>query len=124
MISLLLFALAAVCNAVMDVLAHKFSSSVFVRLNWTYWDPQMSWGNKYTDNNKWYGWINDTILVWVTDGWHLFQMLMKTSIVLAIVFYIPITHAWYWDIILFTIAWGLVFELFYKYLLILRKKSK
>ena len=120
---MLLFALAAACNAVMDVLAHKFSTSIFWSCWHPFWDPNRSWERKYKDNDKWYGWINDTILVWTTDAWHLFQMFMKSFIVLAIVCYIPVI-TWYWDILLFTIAWGVVFELFYKYLLILRKSGK
>lgn len=117
-LALLFWILAAVFKAVMDTLAHHFSSSVFVKYDWDFWDPQISWANKYKDNKKWYGWINDTILVWITDAWHLAQMLMKTCIVLTIVFYRPLLGGW--DLLILTVIWGLVFEIFYKYLL--RKK--
>ena len=115
-VSLSLWVLAAICNAVMDTLAHHFAASIFTKWSWNFWDPRLSWGNKRYDDDKWYGWVNNTILVWVTDGWHLFQMLMKTFIVLSIIFYQPIV-TWYWDVLIFTVTWGIIFEIFYKYLL-------
>jgi hypothetical protein len=56
------------------------------------------------------------MLSFLTDGWHLFKALMLLFISLAIVTYKPIFG--YFDIILFSIIWGVVFEMFYTKLLL------
>ena len=125
-LSLLLWCFAAVFKAVMDTLAHHYNISIFWSADHKkryFWSPGLSWKAKYRDDDKWYGWINNTVLVWTTDGWHMAQMLMKVCLTLSVVLYVPFI-TWYWDILIYTVCWGLLFELFYKYLLVNRKIRK
>jgi hypothetical protein len=52
----------------------------------------------------------------LTDGWHLFKAFMLLFMSLAIVTYKPIFG--YFDIILFSMTWGIVFEVCYTKILI------
>jgi hypothetical protein len=47
--SIILVALAAVCNAIMDVLSHHYPRSIFNRFNPKWWNPKTSWMNKYVN---------------------------------------------------------------------------
>lgn len=48
MTSLIFLSLAAICNAVMDVITHHYWTCIFFNLhNHKYWDPKVSWMNKY-----------------------------------------------------------------------------
>jgi hypothetical protein len=79
----------------------------------------MSWRNKWQLGEKENGekfFLSSTMLSFLTDGWHLFKALMLLFISLAIVTYKPIFG--YFDIILFSIIWGVVFEMFYTKLLL------
>ena len=52
-----------------------------------WWVPYYSWRNKYKGGESFYGpafFGSTTFLVWLTDAFHFFQMLMLTSIELAI----------------------------------------
>jgi len=130
MISLLLFLIAAILNAVMDTLAHHHSSSIFKTNNtYSFWGANM-WTRKYKDNNPGAGprfWGSTRWFVFVTDGWHLVQWLMISCIVASIITF-PEHIITGWDaalavFLVFRVGWGLVFELFYGKLL-LRKKKK
>lgn len=92
MILLLLIFLAGMFKAVMDVLQFHYSKSIFEHHSDKFWDPSVSWINKWKNSSavtpRFFG--STTFLVWVTDGWHLFQMLFLSSIFLALVNYTPI----------------------------------
>lgn len=60
--------------------------------------------------------FSSTMLSFLTDGWHLFKALMLLFISLAIVTYKPIFG--YFDIILFSMTWGIVFEVCYTKILL------
>jgi len=85
----LLLVIAGASNAVMDVLKFRYQDSVFSRLNNQNWWDEFSWRNKYKDRipergERFPG--STTIFVFVTDGWHFFQMIWRTSMTLAIIF--------------------------------------
>lgn len=131
MISLLLFLIAAILNAVMDTLAHHHGSSIFkTNRNYSFWGAN-SWTRKYKDNNPGAGsrfWGSTTFLVFLTDGWHLSQWLMISCMVGAIIAF-PSKIINGWDAIIavflvFRVGWGLIFELFYGKLLLRKKKKK
>ena len=68
---LVCWSLAAVCNAVMDVLAFKYKRSIFNKLDPDFWNPSRSWRNKYKDQEepkgpKFFG--STTFLVFTTDA--------------------------------------------------------
>jgi hypothetical protein len=132
-IILLLF-IAALSNSVMDVISFKFDISIFSHLKkWENWfNPSQSWKNKYKNKNPQNGaafFGSTTFLVWITDAWHFFKMIMLSCFSIAIILGInSIAFSNYnttkliaIDISLFLIIktfHGLVFELFWKNLFI------
>lgn len=120
-ISILLVAIAGICDAVKDTLNYHFEQSIFSKLNGDFWDARTSWANKYKDvvslRPKFLG--STTIFSWVTDGWHLFQMLCFSSFVAAIVIYEPIVTfnssfvTMLVNFLILKAVFSLSFELFY-----------
>ncbi len=98
-ITYLLIFLAGSCNGIMDLLQFHFERSVFNGLNDSFWNPEISWMNKWdvdTDfkerflgSSRWF--------VFATDGWHLSQFFMIKFIFLAVYFHSP-TY-WVYDTI-------------------------
>lgn len=90
-LSVFLFvALAGASNGVMDTLQFHYTQSVFAETtHQEYWNPQISWKNKYKDydngNREAAFPLSKTALVFATDGWHMFQFLMLSFFTLAIV---------------------------------------
>lgn len=78
--------LACIMNAGMDSLAHTYSSSFAKNWDKNFWDPAISWRNKYVDNNpekgkrKIWGIIVPAAF---TDGWHLLKMFMLGFLFIA-----------------------------------------
>lgn len=56
-----------------------------------YWDPQLSWRNKYNsfpeDRSEAFP-LSKSALVWVTDGWHLSNSLERTAHRFTIITYV------------------------------------
>ena len=127
MISLIFWCLAAACCAVMDTLQHHFDSSVFFpslknskRVYW--WNPFLSWRNKYINQNpekglrKWL-WFD----VPFTDGWHTFKSLMIVFICISVATFEPLIDSPIINIIIYGTAWNVIFNLFYNKILIKKK---
>lgn len=116
-LSLSFMVLAGIANAAMDSLkTKKWSTSIFRKLKMDGWfNPAISWKNKWKSGDSMLGerfFGASTFLVWLTDAWHFFKMLMLTSICMAIVLYTPLIN-WYVDSIILLLAFTLPFELFY-----------
>lgn len=76
-IAILFFALAGLCKGIMDTLWFHYGTSVFADKKALYWDPKISWRNKYKNGDSKQGARfpgSTTIFVGLTDGWHLFQL--------------------------------------------------
>lgn len=120
MISLLILIPAAIFKACQDKILFHFYTSVFSQLkNQFFWDSKLSWYNKYKNNDpkqgeKFLG--SSGVFVFVTDGFHLTQMLFLTSMFLAIILYKPMIN-WWVDFIIMRFLFGAIFEIFFKYLL-------
>tara|TARA_R110000796_G_scaffold126793_9_gene241828 strand:- start:5320 stop:5730 length:411 start_codon:yes stop_codon:yes gene_type:complete len=92
-LSAICFALASVCNAVMDKSMFHYHKSIFKTKERQFWDATVSWSNKYIDGDytkgrtmfKLFGWLL-TIPVQFTDAWHLFKMLCICFLALSITF--------------------------------------
>lgn len=86
-ISAFFLALAAFASAVMDKLQHHYSTSIFSKFeNQQFWNPVVSWRNKYKNFDPEQGpkfWLSTTLFVAFTDGWHLAKFVMSNSYVLA-----------------------------------------
>lgn len=131
MTSFFLLLFAGGCNAVMDITTHKFEKSIFSDFDKQWWNPAVSWLNKYEVPAAWNDYklvrrhiefigIDTGIVIPVvfTDGWHLFKSLMLTSIVVAVVFYEPIFDKWWLDLIMSRLAFGIGFNFCYKWALL------
>lgn len=91
LVSLIFIILAAVCNAIMDVVQFHYMFSIFYKkhifwVNRLWWDPTISWLNKYEDRDytkplRKILWFD----VPFTDAWHTFKTLMVIFIVLSII---------------------------------------
>lgn len=114
----------------MDVIMFRYDKSIFSKNKW--FDPKDSWRNKYKNRNvkdgeAFFG--STTFLVFLTDAWHFFQMIMISSLIICIILSfnlkIPIIeHNILYQIGLFItmkIIYGTVFELFYSKILISKK---
>ena len=115
-IKLTLVILAALCNATMDALNHGFSSSIFSKLNKQFWDPSISWKNKY---KTWFylnlkrrrvSWLKIKVRkpAQISDAWHV----LKTIMILAIIG--AMTNEWKIFIIL-GVTWNITFSLMYNF---------
>lgn len=90
-IPMLLVMISGFANANMDIVAHKYSRSIYADKNENFYNPNKSWVNKWKlDENgdpipgeeRFFG--SSTFLVATTDFWHLMQMLMLFCFMSAI----------------------------------------
>lgn len=102
MISLILILLAFIAKVFMDLSSEDFYNN-------SYWDKGKSWVKKNKFKPKW---LFRTILVFVTDGWHLLQFIFLNLLIVSVVMYSPLISIW-WDLIIYSIAGRLVFEVIY-----------
>ena len=127
--SFTLIFLAGVFEGYMDVL--QFHWGKFLKnhkCNVWYWNPKLSWENKYKDNDpkkgeKFLG--STTVMVFLTDGWHLMKWFRNISLFSSLPFfvynYIPISNN-IWLVILYAfgmyginrIGFNLIYKLIYK----------
>jgi hypothetical protein len=123
MITIILITIAAILNAIMDMVGVKYHLTIFSlypKLN-QFFNGSVSWLNKYKNKDTKQGPAFPFAmgpLVFLTDMWHLCKTLMLICFSLAIVFYKPI-----FGVVDFFIFWnyfGVIFTIFYDYLL--RKK--
>jgi hypothetical protein len=117
MISLILVIISGICNAVMDIISFKYYTSVFSKLNARFWNPEISWKNKYINFNpnmgrrKLFWRINYPVQI--TDAWHLFKTLGIFLYIFAIVFYSPLSSCLLFDVLLLGCFRNLGFSFFY-----------
>jgi hypothetical protein len=84
----ILFAISAIAKSIQDKLQFHFKNSVFKNVkNPQYWNPAISHKNKWKNGDKAQGekfFLSSTILVFLTDSWHLFGLIRDFSITLTI----------------------------------------
>jgi len=122
--------IAGIGKAIMDTLQFHFSVSVFKNLG-TWWDPRTSWTNKYKNHDPSQGEAfpgSTTIFVFVTDAWHFFQFIFLRFIFAAMILLmlsnglsllggIPIWLGCIIAYVALSAIFGLIFTLFYKWVL-------
>jgi len=83
----IMFMIAGFAKAIMDTLQFHYSTSIFSNFKSQFWDPSVSWQNKYSNldtlTTKKLFWIIP-YPVFLTDAWHLFQFIFLNSIFLGI----------------------------------------
>lgn len=102
----------------MDMLSNEFNKCIFsnaTKYNQQFWNPLVSWVNKWKNNDEAQGEKfpgSSTVFVFLTDGRHLFKMLFLTSIFSAVILYQPISFIpWYLIFPLICGLWGVIFQL-------------
>ena len=125
-ILILFLVLSAFAKSSSDVLTFRFSSSIFSRLNHQFWNPQISWRNKYS-STRLLTWLLSTVLVPFTDGFHLTQSVHIFATFLAGLFAYKTATFLEVDFFLVLIASyflrGLIHETSFNNLLLLRGSS-
>lgn len=134
-ISLIFFALAACCNAVMDTIQfHWYKFRWRDKVNEDYWNPKISWRNKYIDGNPKkgfkfkfpFGGLSNFL-----DAWHLFKMSSIILIVLSIVYFpfsfkICFYKSYFWNeltwVVIYGITWIVPFNIFFNKILVDKEK--
>lgn len=83
--------ISGACVAVCDTLQFHYYDSIFTRFKEQFWNPTISWRNKYKDHDaptpkipRFFG--STTIFVSLTDAWHLFKSLAKISLFISLYF--------------------------------------
>lgn len=118
MYTIILLILAAASNAICDVLKNFYYVSKFRKLNYKFWNPEISYLNMWEVHNvkeKFFG--STTIFCWICDAWHLFKAIWLVSIIGAIIsaWYTEPLFGWYFSPLLF-MCWGITFEGVFRYL--------
>jgi hypothetical protein len=122
-IGFLCFIFAGLSESVMDTLQFHYSNSIFYNFkNKLFWNPEISWKNKYKDGDPTEGpkfLFSTNLLVGLTDAWHLFKLL-RTFFIFAGVFFIFIncqtTLMCLIYVIVSRIIFGVSFSLSFDYL--------
>ena len=113
-------ALAAISKAIRDTLSYHFETSIFKYYNPKFWNPSISWKNKYKNypedqKAKFFG--SKTFLVWITDAWHLFDMLSYLFLAISFTIILPVNMDIVTAIALFVVyilMFFISFEIIYK----------
>ena len=108
-------------DAVVEVLRHDYPA--FKRtfnLSDTYWNPAVSWRNKWKDGDPAKGEAfpgSSTVFVFTTDGYHLMRSINHGAIMAAIVIKIGHKQKWYWyaaDLLSYSAFYSIGFNLTYE----------
>ena len=97
--SIFLLILSGLSKAVKDTIEHHYLISIFQKLNPFFWNPSLSWLNKYKNKDQKQGpafWGSTTFLVWITDGWHLLDMIQALCWQFTLSFWICMSLALPW----------------------------
>ena len=124
---IILVGLAGFFKAVMDKLQFHWHRSIFavnpVRYRELFWNPEISWANKYevgTNYKVEKFKFSTTLLVFLTDAWHLAQMSMTLLLFVGIGL-VGYSSDSFFELILYVssarVLYGVVFELSFKHLL-------
>lgn len=88
---IILMVLTGIANAFMDKLQFHFDESVFSHLRGNkFWDPKISWTNKWKHGDKALGekfFLSSTVFVFTTDAWHMFKWVYGNSIFIGLILY-------------------------------------
>ena len=119
-IGLICFILMGISEAVMDTLQFHYFKSIFSKSkNQLFWDPVISWRNKYKNGDPDQGsrfTFSTTLLVGFTDGWHLFKLLRNLFLFIGILL-LTLSLNTLWTSLLWIcisrILFGVSFTIFY-----------
>lgn len=112
-IVLTLIAISGLSKGIQDQLMFHWGKSWTKNLKPNFWNPAVSWKNKYKNGNpedgpKFKG--STTIFVSITDAWHFFGMLRENANRLAIIF--ALASAINYKIEIYFVIWVILFIIF------------
>jgi hypothetical protein len=117
MIILITLSLVGLFDAVMDKIQFHYNKSIFKNFkNQQFWNPKLSWINKWKNGNKKNGekfLFSSTLFVFTTDAWHLAKFFRNFCIVVSmfLFIYLPTNPTSIFYLVLGRVFWGIVFEL-------------
>lgn len=119
---LLMIFISGFSEGIMDLLQFHFYSSKFKKYNNDFWNPLISWKNKWKDGNplngpKFTG--SSSFFVFLTDGWHLFKMIRNILIFIGLLGLGFVIHNFYYLIFFFILSrliYGAGFWMSYNYI--------
>lgn len=100
---------ACISNFLMDEVTHRYTRFFGKILpdSWEQWfNPAISWKNKWWANSDFLDILFSTVLVWTTDFWHFIKTIMLVCIALIVVLLENSTLLW-WQYLLEVLAIGL-----------------
>lgn len=114
----LLLLTSAISNAIVDCIQHHYHRSIFSRFNQQWWNPELSWKNKYNiSSNRLLSMFFTTWGVTFTDAFHCFKMIRDTSLLIALSLLIHQSmFSDYYFILVFVvvkISYSTIFHIFY-----------
>lgn len=133
-LSILFFSLASICNAMMDTLQFHWSTFRWKdKVNDHFFNPSISWRNKYVDGDPDKGFIFKFPFGFISnflDAWHLLKSTSIFLIVFSIVCF-DFHNSFFFEnyylnqftwIGIFGLSWILPFNLFFNKILVIKKK--
>ena len=115
-LSVLMAVIAGVSKAVMDTLSFHFHKSIFNGINNQWFDPSISWKNKWKvymkDKRVEKFMFSSTMFVFVTDAWHSSQALFLLAFSLSCYFSSPSFLIFLLNLVLFRVVFEICMRLF------------
>jgi len=114
---LILGVTACIANFCMDEVKHKYERffGKIIPDKWDIWfNPAMSYNNKYFSENPFVRFLFMTVLVWLTDFWHFAKTIMLVCIGFIIVLLENDSLVWWQyglEVIVLGIGWFFVWEI-------------
>ncbi len=85
----ILIVISGIAKSISDTVADHYDKSIFPKFKKPFfWNKEISWKNKYKNQEPQQGerfLFSTTIFVWLTDAWHLFNMIQNTALIFAII---------------------------------------
>ncbi|NPV12666.1 MAG: hypothetical protein HPY57_12845 [Ignavibacteria bacterium] len=91
-ILIIFISLAGIARGIREVIQFKYNDfkETFPNINDNWWNPRISWKNKYKDNNPSKGpkfFLSTTSLVFITDAYHFLATLSHFLIAISISYF-------------------------------------
>ena len=125
-LGLICFTLMGISEAVMDTLQFHFFKSKFSNFKkQLFWDPTISWKNKYKNGDPKQGPkfpLSTTLLVGLTDGWHFFKLLRNLFLFVGMLLLVLSLNGFWVSLLWVSVSrflFGVFFTLFYSKILLI-----
>ena len=128
---LLFLAVGSAANAVMDKISFHFDKSIFWDKDKRFWNPAISWINKWKDGDPLKGesfWGSSRWFVSLTDAWHRFKSFQLWCYAAAVAIIIevpglPKAASFIVALLVFRFVMSSTFVLFFNVLLVRRHRK-